>query len=1283
MKKKVKIFNPQYAQGGITQDDIQRYLMSMQQQQPQVTEDNLVDMIYSELTSLGDDAGFVDASNIDNLADQIRSTYNLDNDYVYNLVNEVYSTLAPSDYKSQQTNIAKGTPTSGLNMGEESDDYQEDLEDENLEENVSTYDDYYGDDTGLSEMKFGGMQKKKFIRDFIKKAQEGMEQTDQSVIGNNDTKDGRASLVKGFESGVKSAVVKAVAKNQFDKMKQQMSYFQDGGFYDPNNLGDEEAYAHHLNLMAAANKDIFNQPELTTARDGREQRRAAREQRRVGRDVQKVLNNLPGMYPGGFNVYSMPGQIMPDMGQLSQGMPPFTIEGERNIFGGLKSYKASFEGGLPVNYMAGMMMPGRGRRGLFASASGYPASFYGQSAYGTTPGEIIYETVNKEALKEVDKNTPSSEATKVEEKVEEKVQTAGSEGTVQASTPQQTPVVQNQNANRVQVPLVEDESSTIVPAYTPEKVDRKALLTDLEKPGKKPGKNYKEWQTKDGGRAISYEGTYTTGMFGTKRPARYQVVYKPDGTIDKKKSFVAVSASSSPHGSNYNIYVPWDKQGTFWYEEGGAVNNPMPDQFGNLQKFVYGGYDPSVAELDGTNLVDPSDPYTRRFSNGGTKRSAEYQKYIDWYNESAPAQGMSRAPQQSYDEWIAENYPNEKVSQQTIVPRYNPNFNPQLAAEMMSSRMGYPIQTLGRSISPISIQRQMVQKGMPMIAGTNIPFTAALGPDARISEIYTDPRRFGKDALHVKFMVPGQEGPMLGMDWQQQVQQPNNLPQEMGRRDMRRDVLDQYTRSNVGGLEDESRVSIRAGERDQRRNVRRALRRDPNAFYEGAPQEGMITPMSDAEYMAKVKANRPATAISTQSNIDWNEPWDEDKMSQEDRAKLAWQKQGIKYDSDHKHTFPDGTPANYNYDTGRYEVDKTRTKKEEPKAEQPKKVEEPTKSKEEKVKPSKESVPSSTQVSSSKPDKVKKEKEATEPQYKSKRAALNAAFGGVDPYDVKMYGPDYIKKKQIQEEAFKQGDVWKKMPRNTISEMEAAHAFFDKELNPRYAQLGELRNSTSNYYENTSNKDKRKNYRQFKKEAKSKAQEGGFIPDYMAYGGTPMYPDGGFVYNNPVDNRENPVMSDKDFFSVNTNQNTIPDYLEWQSTPQQEVDVEYQQKNKLQFSPKGLFPFIGKGARNLRNRFDANTMDKFNTQNMMTSSGREQADELVSQGMYDINTGKEIISGFEGIVGAGKGVGQQYYSKFGGQLDYEEGGEYDLSEEEIQALIDAGVDLTLLEDYED
>jgi hypothetical protein len=112
-------------------------------------------------------------------------------------------------------------------------------------------------------------------------------------------------------------------------------------------------------------------------------------------------------------------------------------------------------------------------------------------------------------------------------------------------------------------------------------------------------------------------------------------------------------------------------------------------------------------------------------------------------------------------------------------------------------------------------------------------------------------------------------------------------------------------------------------------------------------------------------------------------------------------------------------------------------------------------------------------------------------------------------------------------------------------------------------------------------------------------------------------------------------------------------------------------------------PFLGDTVANNRGRQEGIVIDKFNNQNAGNSGGREQADELISQGMFDINSGKEIISGFEGIVGAGKGVGQQYFSKFGGQLDFEEGGEYDLSEEEIQALIDAGVDLTLLEDYED
>lgn len=1252
MNKKVRIYNPQYAKGGITQQDIQNYLMAQQQQQqPQITEDMLVDTIYNELTLLGDKAGYVDQGYIDDLADKITQTYGVDNDYAANLVNEVYSTLAPSDLEYQKTQMAQLNPTQGLNMGEEQEEYQDDLTEENLEENVSTYDDYYGDDTDMSEMKFGGMSRKKFMQNFIRKAEEGMQQEDDtSVIGNNDIMDGRNALVKGFESSVKKSVVKAVAKNQFEKMKQQQnSYFAEGGFYDPNNLGDQEAYAHHLNLMAAANKDIFNQPQMTMARDGREQRRANRDQRRIGRDVQKVLNNLPGLYPGGFNVYSMPGQVMPNMAQLGQGMPPFTIEGERNIFGGLKSYKASFQGGLPVNFMAGMMMPGRRGRGfsMLSSMYGYPSSFYSQQNY-SNPGQIIYETVNNESLKEVDQNTPGNTSTEVKE----------GEGSTVPGASTIPPIVPG-SGQTVVPPIVPQRVTvpSVVPSIVPEdetedetEIDRRKFKDDLIEI-KRPGKNYKEWPIKGGGKGVSYEGTYTTGMFGTKRPARYQVVYKADGTIDKKKSFVAVSQSD--YGGV--IYVPWDKQGSFWYEDGGAVMNANANPFGDLRKYVYGGYDPSVAELDGTNLVDPSDPYTRKFGPGGTQE--EYQSYIDWYNEDAPEEGMRRAAPQSYEEWMAENYPDTVINKpkQNIVPGYNSQ-NAALAAQYMAQAMGYnmprtPFGSFVQAASPFSISRGMVQKGLPMIAGTNIPFTGAFGPDTRISEIYTEPRRFGKDAIHYKFMVPGQEGPLLGMDWQQQVQQQQqqNAPEEMSRRDMRRQVMDTYGRTNVKGLEDESKVSVRAGDRVAKRNARRALRQDPNAFYEGEPLEGMTAPMSDEEYMAKVAANRSSSNISSsdiKSDSNWNEPYslpgydvpyEESQKIERARADKAWQMQGIRYDEENNHVFADGTPAKYNYNTGRYEVDPNRKKVTPPAATPPTT---PTPSKDNKIE---------DKNKREKDKKEKDKKEKPESQYKSKRAALKAALDGNKKYYVQQYGKDYID--------------YKKMDENTDE-----HEKLMKEL------------AYNKYYFNTSAKDKRKNFREFKKEARNRA-EGGFVPEYMAYGGTPMYPNGGFVYNNPVDNRSNPVMADQSFFEVNTNNNSIPDYLEWQSTPNQEVDVTYKQKNKLNFQPKGLMPFIGNAARNTRAALEGSMIDQFNNQNMMTSSGRVAPTEMLSQGRYDINTGREIESGFEGIIGAG--LTQQTYSKFGGQLDYEEGGEYDLTEEEIQALIDAGVDITLLEDYED
>jgi hypothetical protein len=52
-------------------------------------------------------------------------------------------------------------------------------------------------------------------------------------------------------------------------------------------------------------------------------------------------------------------------------------------------------------------------------------------------------------------------------------------------------------------------------------------------------------------------------------------------------------------------------------QQGGLVNNPMPDQFGNLQQFVYGGLDQS--DIDDVYSKDVTDPY---FQYGGLTKYA-------------------------------------------------------------------------------------------------------------------------------------------------------------------------------------------------------------------------------------------------------------------------------------------------------------------------------------------------------------------------------------------------------------------------------------------------------------------------------------------------------------------------------------------------------------------------------------------------------------------------------------------------------------------------------------
>lgn len=164
------------------------------------------------------------------------------------------------------------------------------------------------------------------------------------------------------------------------------------------------------------------------------------------------------------------------------------------------------------------------------------------------------------------------------------------------------------------------------------------------------GENAKSWTTKDGNTVTSFEGNYNTGWapfsgnFGTDHNARYQIVRDKNGNIIPSKSFAAMQQSPDYGGV---VNIPWkdvireqsDSDGdgadstgggdAIGYAIGGSTNNLMPDPYGNLQQFVYGGdeainnsmlqnlYQPPINEqdLNYTDSKDVTDPYFKR--NGG------------------------------------------------------------------------------------------------------------------------------------------------------------------------------------------------------------------------------------------------------------------------------------------------------------------------------------------------------------------------------------------------------------------------------------------------------------------------------------------------------------------------------------------------------------------------------------------------------------------------------------------------------------------------------------------
>ena len=229
--------------------------------------------------------------------------------------------------------------------------------------------------------RLGGQKKlsrKKFIKDYLKKAEEGLEQ----VSSTNDIPlDGRETFKNNFIKGVQESVLKNQANEQFDLQN---------------------------------TPDMMSNDNLTTAKKGKQ---VSRDMRKINRDFQKMFGNTavgyanPGsMMPYGVSVinplmnsgaFNIPEDKTTgnEKGEMID-LPNMKVRAKRGWLGRLKEWEADINfGAIPANMMYGMQ-------------TGYPfqTSSYNQSF---SPGVIttrkVAKIINNESIKEV-ANTTNSEA---------------------------------------------------------------------------------------------------------------------------------------------------------------------------------------------------------------------------------------------------------------------------------------------------------------------------------------------------------------------------------------------------------------------------------------------------------------------------------------------------------------------------------------------------------------------------------------------------------------------------------------------------------------------------------------------------------------------------------------------------------------------------------------------------------------------------------------------------------------------------------------------------------
>jgi hypothetical protein len=312
----------------------------------------------------------------------------------------------------------------------------------------------------------------------------------------------------------------------------------------------------------------------------------------------------------------------------------------------------------------------------------------------------------------------------------------------------------------------------------------------------------------------------------------------------------------------------------------------------------------------------------------------------------------------------------------------------------------------------------------------------------------------------------------------------------------------------------------------------------------------------------------------------------------------------------------------------------------------------------------------------------------------SRRETLDNALDGNKRKNVREYGPDIVDYNQARKQWEQSRTDWKALPGDknnaTTEDVTAYNDYYKANVGPIGDKMTQYDKSTDDYAANTSNRDKRRNFRDWKQGALSEREYGGYVPDYdnlykfqgpdnsqVDFSGTgPSNPNNSLINNGGIHMGGTGPCTE---FEVSDPNSPCydPSYLakKASSANPQDFTVDYDINEAKTLNTTGIANLAGLGASAVQGV--SAVKDNIYNDNLLaantTSDNREATNELDYRGGYS-GLNQRIMSkgqgrgstGFNGIVGNASFVKQ------GGQAGYSKGGVYDLTQEQIGAILAAG-----------